>query len=65
MISTLYNLELAEKNIALLEMRSHIAWYLKGLPNSTEVKNACFMAKTSEELKKILNNYLKELKNII
>ena len=60
-----YLTKLKNEKVSVLEMRSHIAWYLKGLPNSTEVKNACFMAKTGEELKKILNNYLKELKNII
>ena len=46
-------------------MRSHIAWYLKGLPESQSVKNEIFKAKTSEELKNILNNYLKKIKNNI
>jgi len=60
-----YLLSLKNEKVAVLEMRGHIAWYIKGLPNSTTVKNECFKAKTSEELEKILNNYLKELKNII
>lgn len=49
--------------ISVLEMRSHIAWYLKGMPNTQIVKNEIFKAKTKEELGKILDNYLKELKN--
>ena len=60
-----YLLELKDEKISVLEMRGHIAWYLKGLPNSTNVKSECFKAKTKKELEKILNNYLKELKNII
>jgi len=60
-----YLSKLKDEKVSVLEMRSHIAWYIKGLPNSTEVKNKCFKSKTKEELEKILNNYLKELKNII
>lgn len=60
-----YLLKIKPDKVAILEMRSHIAWYLKGLPNCVEVKNACFQAQTKEELEKILNNYLKELKNSI
>ena len=60
-----YLLEIKDEKVSILEMRGHIAWYLKGLPNSTVIKNECFKAKTKKELEKILNNYLKELKNII
>ena len=60
-----YLMDLKDEKVSILEMRGHIAWYIKGLPNSTSVKNECFKAKTKEELEKILNNYLKELKNII
>lgn len=57
-----YLLKIKEEKIAVLEMRSHIAWYLKGLPNCIEIKNACFQAQTKEELTNILNNYLETLK---
>ncbi len=60
-----YLLKIKPEKIAVLEMRSHIPWYIKGLPNSTFIKNECFKAKTRQELEKILNNYLKDLKNII
>ena len=58
-----YLLKFKDEKVAVLEMRSHAAWYLKGLPGAQSVKNEIFRTKTSEELKNILNNYLKELKN--
>ena len=60
-----YLMEIKQEKVAVLEMRSHIAWYIKGMPNSQFIKNEIFKAKTCLELKKILNNYLKELKNSI
>lgn len=58
-----YLLKIKSEKISVLEMRSHIAWYLKGIPGSQKVKNEIFKVTTSENLKKILGNYLKELKN--
>ena len=49
------------EKVCVLEMRSHIAWYLKGLPLSVDVKNECFKANSREELIKILKNYLNKL----
>ena len=49
------------EKVTVLEMRSHIAWYLKGIPGSIEIKNNCFKATKIEELKEILNNYLNKL----
>lgn len=49
------------EKVAVLEMRSHIAWYLKGIPGSVEVKNACFKATNIKELTEILKNYLNKL----
>ena len=46
--------------VALLEIRSHAAWYLKGLPGSKELKQEIFKTKTKEELINLLDNYLKE-----
>ena len=40
-----YLLKIKPERIAVLEMRSHIAWYIKGLPYSIEVKNEIFKAK--------------------
>ena len=49
------------EKVVVLEMRSHIAWYLKGLPGSVPVKNMCFKASSIKELKEILINYLNKL----
>ena len=38
-----YNLllELKGMKLAMLEMRSHVSWYLKGMPGSSKVKDLC------------------------
>lgn len=56
-----YLMELKSEKVAVLEMRSHIAWYIKGMPDSVEVKVRCFKATTADEIKNILNNYLDKL----
>ena len=48
------------EKVALLEIRTHIAWYLKGLPKSKELKEAVFKTKTKKEIIDLLNNYLIE-----
>lgn len=58
-----YLLKIKPERIAVLEMRSHIAWYIKGLPSYKEVQNQVFKAKTKEEIKQILDNYAKKLYN--
>lgn len=57
-----YLLKIKNEKIAVLEMRSHISWYLKGMPNNIFVKEQIFKATTVDEIKKILNSYLKNLK---
>ncbi len=52
-----YLLEIKNEKVAVLEMRTHAAWYIKGLKNSSVVKNAIFKCETKEELIKILNDY--------
>ncbi|MBR3161210.1 MAG: tRNA dihydrouridine synthase DusB [Bacilli bacterium] len=60
-----YLMEIKPEKVAVLEMRSHIAWYLKGMPKSVEVKVECFKAVTAKEIKNILNNYLDSLNNSV
>ena len=48
--------------VAMLEIRSHAAWYLKGLNGSKELKQEIFKTNTKEELINLLDNYLKEYK---
>lgn len=60
-----YLLKFKCEKVAVLEMRSHICWYLKGIPGIMDIKNEIFKSKSSEEVKKILSNYLKNIKNNI
>ena len=50
------------EKLALLEMRTHTAWYLKGIKNSTKLKEAIFKTKTKEEFMNLLNTFLEEKK---
>lgn len=60
-----YELLRKDKNekLALLEIISHIIWYLKGMPNSKEMKNKICSCKTSEEIINLLNEYEKTIEN--
>lgn len=49
------------EKIAVLEMRGHTAWYLKGLKHSTHVKNQIMQTKTSEEIRYIVKEYFELL----
>lgn len=46
---------------AVLEIRSHALWYVKGLPNSAEIKNRICSTKDKDEIFEILDNYLKTI----
>ncbi|MCI6265895.1 MAG: tRNA dihydrouridine synthase DusB [Erysipelotrichaceae bacterium] len=58
-----YLMKIKCEKVAVLEMRSHVAWYIKGLPGSVDVKTACFQAVTAFELREILQNYLNKLES--
>jgi tRNA-dihydrouridine synthase len=44
--------------VAILEIRSHAAWYLKGLPNTKDLKENIFKCNSKEELIDLLDKYL-------
>lgn len=44
--------------VGVKEMRTHLAWYLKGLPYTAPLKQAIFHAKTQHEVICLLDNYL-------
>ena len=46
---------------AVLEIRNHALWYIKGLPNSAEIKNKICSTKDKDEIFNILDNYLNTL----
>ena len=51
-------LDLKGEHLAMLEMRSHVAWYLKGKPGSAKIKDLCNRQTSFDEVKKILIDYL-------
>ena len=53
-------LETKPYKVAILEIRSHAAWYLKGLPNTKELKEQIFKTNTHEQLLNLLDDYLLE-----
>lgn len=46
--------------VAMLEIRTHAAYYLKGLPQGKELKVEIFKTTNEEELIKLLDNYLEQ-----
>ena len=53
------------EHLAILEIRGIICHYLKGLPNSKEIKEKTNVAKSKKEIINILNNYEKSLNLLI
>ena len=51
------------EKLALLEIRSHIIWYLKGMPQSKEIKNKICQSKTTEDMFNIIDEYYNYLLN--
>ena len=62
MIEKHYNMLEADKNaiLANLEMRSFIMWYLKGIPNTKDLKNEVNKLKTKEEVLALLKNFFEK-----
>ncbi|MDE7095082.1 MAG: tRNA dihydrouridine synthase DusB [Anaeroplasmataceae bacterium] len=52
-------LELKGEKLALLEMRGHVAWYLKGKTGSAKIKDLCNKQSSFTEVLTILDNYFK------
>lgn len=62
MIKTHYNLlkKYTNEKQALLEIRTHALWYLKGIPGTKEIKNQIVTTKTENEFINIINKLIKE-----
>ena len=54
--------EIKVSKVAVLEIRNHVAWYLKGLAGSNEIKNKIYMTKDIVEIKELLNDYINYIK---
>ena len=48
------------EKLALLEMRTHAAWYLKGVKNGTTLKEKIFKTKNKEEFMNLLEEFERE-----
>ncbi len=63
MLKRHFDLLVTDKNEkqAILEIRTHALWYIKGLKGSAAIKNQICQTKTKEEMFSILDNYLNNL----
>ena len=48
------------EKVALLEIRSHAAWYLKGVKGGKELKEKIFKTKSKEEILNLLDEFKKD-----
>ena len=46
------------EKLGILEMRGHAPWYLKGIPNASEVRKNLTKSNTKEEMKAVLKEFL-------
>ncbi|MGN1298893.1 MAG: tRNA dihydrouridine synthase DusB [Candidatus Scatovivens sp.] len=56
-----FNLLLKEKGeyTATREIRKHIAWYVKGMPNATHIRDSINRVETKEDFENIITEYFK------
>ncbi len=52
-------IELKGERTGVLEMRKHVAWYIKGMRNATRIKEKVFAASTRDEIMNLLYEYVK------
>lgn len=67
MLKRHFQLLVDDKNekVALLEIRMHALWYIKGMPNCAKIKNELCGSQSKEEFFEIIDNYLRELEKLI
>jgi len=53
------------EEVGVREMRKHISWYIKGLPNANRVKNVVNTLKEADQIHKLLEEYLLELEGTV
>ncbi len=56
-----YLSKLKDEHHAVLEIRSHVAWYLKGIEGATAIKNKIFQCKKLCDIMQVLNEFKEEL----
>ena len=58
-----YLLKIRPEKVAITEMRTHVAHYLKGLPNTANLKNEIFKITDVEKLNQLLDDYLSTIES--
>ena len=49
------------ENTGIKEMRKYMTYYLKGLPNATEIRQKVNQIETKQELEKYIKEYLQKM----
>jgi nifR3 family TIM-barrel protein len=57
--------DLKGESVAVREMRKHLAWYLKGLPESAMVKNQVMDLTTRSGVVSVLDDYVKKVEEML
>ncbi|RED53078.1 tRNA dihydrouridine synthase DusB [Cohnella lupini] len=57
--------DLKGENVAVREMRKHLAWYLKGLPDSTVVKNSIMDLTSRSSVVSVLEDYVRTVDDLL
>ena len=58
-----YLMKIKSEKVSLLEMRSHTAWYLKGIPNTSDFKKKIFTIKTYHDFNILLDEFEEGMKD--
>ncbi len=56
--------EIKPEKVIVLEIRNHIAWYIKGMKNANEIKNKIYLTKKINDIIDILTEYKRDLKGM-
>ena len=59
-----YLQEIKDEKVAVLEIRNHIAWYLKGLNGANEIKNKIYLTRKIDDIIVILKEYRKNFEGV-
>ncbi len=55
--------ELKGEHTGICEMRKHIAWYIKGMRNSAQIREKVFRLNTKDEILDLLKDYMKSIQD--
>ena len=55
--------ETKPEKLVILEIRSHLAWYLKGISGANNIKNKVYQCKRIHDIMQVLNDFLGGIEN--